>query len=128
MLSQQIYALLYSTSLILSCAIYRKAGGVPNWIVLLLPLSKRLHSIFVLRLFNDVWAVVLTQLSILALGEGLSDLAALLLSIALSVKMSVLLYLPAFLVVLVKQRGLAPTIRISLMIFHSSRTDGISIP
>jgi alpha-1,3-mannosyltransferase len=35
-------------------------------------------------------------------------------SIALSVKMSVLLYLPAFLVVLVKQRGLATTIRLCL--------------
>jgi alpha-1,3-mannosyltransferase len=79
MLAQQVYAFLYSTSLILSCAIYRKAGSVPNWILLLLPLSKRLHSIYVLRLFNDVWAVVLTQLSILALGGGLSDLATLLL-------------------------------------------------
>jgi alpha-1,3-mannosyltransferase len=76
-LSQQVYAFLYSASLILSCAIYRKAGGVPNWILLLLPLSKRLHSIYVLRLFNDVWAVVFAQLSILALGGGLSDLAVL---------------------------------------------------
>ncbi|KAH9966605.1 glycosyltransferase family 58 protein [Russula dissimulans] len=116
MLSQQIYALLYSASLVLSCAIYRKAGGVPNWILLLLPLSKRLHSIFVLRLFNDVWAVVLTQLSILALAGGLSDLATLLLSFALSVKMSVLLYMPAFIVVLVKQRGLATTVRLCLTI------------
>lgn len=38
-------------------------------------------------------------------------------SVALSVKMSVLLYLPAFLVVLVKQRGMATTIRLCLMIF-----------
>jgi alpha-1,3-mannosyltransferase len=37
-------------------------------------------------------------------------------SVALSVKMSVLLYLPAFLVVLVKQRGLATTIRVCLTI------------
>ena len=78
-LSQQVYALLYSASLVLSCAIYRKAGGVPNWILLLLPLSKRLHSIYVLRLFNDVWAVVFAQLSILALGGGQSNLSVLLL-------------------------------------------------
>ncbi|KAI0306634.1 mannosyltransferase [Multifurca ochricompacta] len=115
-LSQQVYAFLYSMSLILSCAIYRQAGGVPNGIVLLLPLSKRLHSIYVLRLFNDVWAVILTQLSILALGRGLSDLSTLLFSAALSVKMSVLLYLPAFLLVLVKQRGLATTIRLCFTI------------
>ena len=77
-LSQQVYALLYIASLVISCAIYRQAGGFPNWVVLLLSLSKRLHSIYVLRLFNDVWAVILTQLSILALGHGLSDVAALL--------------------------------------------------
>lgn len=77
-LSQQVYAFLYITSLAVSCAIYRQAGGVPNWVVLLLSLSKRLHSIYVLRLFNDVWAVMLTQLSILALGYGLSDVATLL--------------------------------------------------
>ncbi|KAI0273566.1 mannosyltransferase [Gloeopeniophorella convolvens] len=115
-LSQQIYALLYSLSLTLSCAIYRQAGGFPNWVILLLPLSKRLHSIFVLRLFNDVWAVVLTQLSILALGRGLHDLAILLFSVALSVKMSVLLYFPALLVILVRQRGLATTTRLCFTI------------
>jgi ALG3 protein len=38
-------------------------------------------------------------------------------SIAISVKMSVLLYLPAYLVVLVKQRGLVNTIRLCLTIF-----------
>lgn len=76
--SQQIYASLYIASLVVSCAIYRQAGGVPNWVVLLLSLSKRLHSIYVLRLFNDVWAVILTQLSILALGYGLSDISTLL--------------------------------------------------
>ena len=61
------------------CAIYRKAGGVPNWILLLLLLSKRLHSIYVLRLFNDVQAVVFAHLSILALGGCRSNLAVLLL-------------------------------------------------
>ncbi|KAH9005087.1 mannosyltransferase [Lactarius hatsudake] len=89
-LSQQVYAFLYVASLVISCAIYRQAGGVPNWVVLLLSLSKRLHSIYVLRLFNDV--------------------------AALSVKMSVLLYLPAFLVVLVKGRGLATTVRLCFTI------------
>ncbi|KAH9001331.1 mannosyltransferase [Lactarius akahatsu] len=115
-LSQQVYTLLYVASLVISCAIYRQVGGVPNWVVLLLSLSKRLHSIYVLRLFNDVWAVILTQLSILALGHGLFDVAILLFSAALSVKMSVLLYLPAFLVVLVKGRGLATTVRLCFTI------------
>ncbi|TFY76965.1 hypothetical protein EWM64_g7049 [Hericium alpestre] len=90
------------------------AGTVPNWVLLLLPLSKRLHSIFVLRLFNDCWAVVLTQLSILAYVRGLDSIATLLFSAALSVKMSVFLYLPGILVVLFRRRGLVKTLRLLL--------------
>src|SRR4051794_5180558 len=65
-LAQYIYGALYITSLTLSCMIYYKAGTVPNWVLLLLPLSKRLHSIYALRLFNDCWSVVLMQVSLLA--------------------------------------------------------------
>jgi alpha-1,3-mannosyltransferase len=76
--AQHIYGSLYLVSLLLSCAIYRKAGSVPNWLILLLPLSKRLHSIFVLRLFNDCWAVVLNQVAILMLQVGFDDAGLLL--------------------------------------------------
>ncbi|KAK2460622.1 hypothetical protein APHAL10511_007092 [Amanita phalloides] len=113
--AQNIYGLLYIVSLFLSCAIYRSAG-LPNWIVLLLPLSKRLHSIFVLRLFNDCWAVVLSQVAILMFQAGLDDTGVLLYSAALSVKMSILLYLPGLLVVLFKRRGLGSTLRYTLTI------------
>ncbi|KZV63205.1 glycosyltransferase family 58 protein [Peniophora sp. CONT] len=110
-LAQQIYAALYMLSLSLTCAIYRKAGGVPNWVLLLLPLSKRLHSIFVLRMFNDCWAVIGAQLAILAYANDLETLGTTLLSMAISVKMSVLLYLPGLLVILVKGYGISSTIR-----------------
>lgn len=75
--AQQIFGLLYILSLALSCAIYHIAGGVPNWIVLLLPLSKRLHSIYVLRLFNDCWSVVAAQAAILAFASGSDTLGVL---------------------------------------------------
>lgn len=78
-LAQQIYALLYIVSLVLTCTIYQRAGGVPNYILLLLPLSKRLHSIFVLRLFNDCWTVVAAQAAVLAVGSGWDVLGTLLL-------------------------------------------------
>jgi len=78
-LAQQIYAALYVVSLILTCAIYRQAGAVPNWTICLLPLSKRLHSIFVLRLFNDCWSVVAVQAAILAYQTGWDDFGTLML-------------------------------------------------
>ena len=77
-LAQQIFAALYVVSLILTCIIYHQAGGAPNWIVCLLPLSKRLHSIFVLRLFNDCWSVVAIQASILAYQRGWDELGTVL--------------------------------------------------
>jgi alpha-1,3-mannosyltransferase len=77
-LAQHIYGALYIATLALTCAIYRKARAVPNWLLILLPLSKRLHSIHALRMFNDCWVVLLSQLAILACQYGFSDSAWLL--------------------------------------------------
>lgn len=95
---------------------------------MLLFLSKRLHSIFVLRLFNDCWSVVFSQAAILAIQVAADDIGVLFyrfvlygfeepalftpkLSLALSVKMSTLLYLPGLLVILFKRHGLVITAR-----------------
>ncbi|KAJ7172604.1 glycosyltransferase family 58 protein [Mycena filopes] len=107
--AQQIYSVLYIISLTLTCTIYWLAGGIPNWAVLLLPLSKRLHSIFFLRLFNDCWAVMFVEAAVVAYQTGYDDVGTLLFSAALSVKMSILLYLPALLVILFKRHGLIST-------------------
>ena len=77
--AQQIYGALYLTMLALTAAVYKKAGGVPNWILLLLPLSKRLHSIYVLRLFNDCWAVFAAQAAVFAFASSYDALGILLL-------------------------------------------------
>ena len=77
-LAQQLYAQLYMVSVVLTCAIYQQcragseaqARSMPNWVLLLLPLSKRLHSIYVLRLFNDCWVAVAAQAGVLALASG----------------------------------------------------------
>ena len=83
-LAQQIYGALYVLSLALTCVIYLKAGGVPNWILLFLPLSKRLHSIYALRMFNDCWAVVGAQAGILTLQRGYFSVACILFRLAMS--------------------------------------------
>ncbi|KAG7452622.1 glycosyltransferase family 58 protein [Guyanagaster necrorhizus] len=115
-LAQYIYSGLYLLSIMLSCAIYRQAG-TSNWVVLLLPLSKRLHSIYVLRLFNDCWSVVAMQAAVLAYQLGKDDIGTLFFSAALSVKMSIILYLPGLLVILFKKRGFLYTIQKLLVIF-----------
>ncbi|KAI9571282.1 mannosyltransferase [Boletus coccyginus] len=127
-LAQQIYGALYIASLFLVSCVYRQ-GGAPNWMVLFLPLSKRLHSIFVLRLFNDCWSLVLVHgrhigipKSLGRLGHSDFQVGSMLsapcpngadehTSLALSVKMSVLLYLPGLLVILFKRHGLMVTMR-----------------
>ena len=57
-LSQQIYGVIYILCLLLVMVVYRQAGGVPNYALIPLVLSKRVHSIYVLRLFNDCWSIV----------------------------------------------------------------------
>lgn len=78
--AQQVYAVLYLGTLALAYATYLTARPatsshpsvrlIPNRIFLVLPLSKRLHSIYVLRLFNDCWEVAAANAAILALANG----------------------------------------------------------
>jgi len=64
----------------------------------------------VLRLFNDCWSVLAVQAAILAFQHNCYDTGILLFSAALSVKMSILLYLPGLLVILFKRKGLFRTV------------------
>ncbi|GAA5988490.1 hypothetical protein JCM10908_003586 [Rhodotorula pacifica] len=97
--------------------IYRRNRKIPPYVLPLLSISKRLHSIYMLRMFNDCLVMLLVY-SAIALymvpagvleegrkGEGREAkkrrverrwlFGTLLLSCALSIKMSTLLFLPA---------------------------------
>ena len=43
---------------------------MPNWVILLLCISKRVHSIYMLRLFNDGIAMLIFYISVILLIEG----------------------------------------------------------
>jgi len=83
----------------------------PPYIFPMLILSKRLHSIFVLRCFNDCFAVLFLWIAIYAYQRRMYTVGSLIYSWGLGVKMSLLLVLPALGVVLFLARGVGPGLR-----------------
>lgn len=77
----------------------------------MLILSKRLHSIFVLRLFNDCFAVLFFWLAVYAFQRRMWTLGSLAYSFGLGIKMSLLLALPAVGVILFLARGVQASLK-----------------
>ena len=99
-LAQYTFLALYLLTLWLVHRIYMEVGGVPPYVLVLLSLSKRVHSIYVLRLFNDCWAMFGLYAAVLFVVRRRWWLSAAFLSLALSIKMNILLFAPAYLIIL----------------------------
>eukprot|EP00854_Cymbomonas_tetramitiformis_P007572 gene7572-9017_t len=84
----------YLLNLAVVFAIYVRSKAVPAWALVLLILSKRVHSIFVLRLFNDGVTMLLAHISILFFQSKRWVTGLIIFSVAVSVKMNVLLFAP----------------------------------
>ena len=100
--AQVVFALLYLCNMAVVMGIYVLAGNVPVWSLGLLCLSKRYHSIFVLRLFNDCVAMLFCFLGVLLCQKKKLVLASVAMSLGLSIKMNVLLMFPGLVLLLVK--------------------------
>ncbi|KAI9224280.1 glycosyltransferase, partial [Blastocladiella britannica] len=98
--AQYVFAIVYLANLALAMAIYCVAGA-PAWTMALLSVSRRVHSIHALRLFNDPFCTLLASAALLAAVKRRMWAATVLLSLATAVKMSALLFLPAHLYILV---------------------------
>lgn len=81
----------------------------------MLILSKRLHSIFVLRCFNDCFAVLFLWVAIYCFQRRAWTAGALAYTLGLGVKMSLLLVLPAVGIVLLLGAGFATSLRLAAM-------------
>jgi alpha-1,3-mannosyltransferase len=65
-------------------------------------LSKRIHSIFVLRLFNDGPAMVLLYISVVFFVKAYWKIGCVFFSLAVSIKMNILLFAPGLLLLLLQ--------------------------
>ncbi|KAL3328721.1 hypothetical protein AABB24_036045, partial [Solanum stoloniferum] len=65
--AQILFGFLYMLDLAIVVFIYLKTDVVPWWALSLLSLSKRVHSIFVLRLFNDCFATTLLHAALVSI-------------------------------------------------------------
>eukprot|EP00741_Cyanophora_paradoxa_P006024 tig00000970_g5842.t1 len=105
-LMQFLFGGLHTLVLAVVLACYIKTRAVPVWVLALPALSRRIHSIFVLRLFNDCFAALFAYVALYLLASRRPTAACFFFSVGISVKMNVLLYAPALLLLLVKADGL----------------------
>ncbi|KAH8062022.1 dol-P-Man:Man(5)GlcNAc(2)-PP-Dol alpha-1,3-mannosyltransferase [Aureococcus anophagefferens] len=106
--AQKLFGLLYVLDAFVVARIYAGAlakDAFPPVLLAVLALSKRAHSVFALRLFNDGPVALLSHASVLAFMRGHDNLACVVFSLAVSVKMNALLYAPAVYLVLAARRG-----------------------
>jgi alpha-1,3-mannosyltransferase len=104
-IAQVLFAGLYLVALTIVIQCYKKIGA-PGWLLMLLVGSKRLHSIFLLRMFNDCFATLGLWLSIYLLQRRQWQAAAVVWGLGLGVKMTLLLAAPGLAFVLVQGAGL----------------------
>lgn len=84
----------------------KREQGIPPVLLLGLCFSKRIHSIFVLRLFNDCWAVFLCYIAILFFVKQRWYVGCIFYSLAVGIKMNILLFAPPLFLLLVNSLGL----------------------
>ena len=103
-LAQWLFAAVYLLTLGVTMGSYKLAGA-PLYVYPLLVMSRRLHSIYALRLFNDCWAMLFFAVALFAYQKKSRLLAALAYSVGLGTKMNLLLALPAVAMVLLLDVG-----------------------
>lgn len=88
---------------------------VPPYVFPLLILSKRLHSVFILRCFNDCFATFFLWLAIFLFQRRQWTAASIAYSWGLGIKMSLLLVLPAVGIVLLLGRGFSGSLKCAMI-------------
>lgn len=112
-LGQYIFAGIYIATLIVVLSCYIKAGA-PPYLLPLLVLSKRLHSVYMLRLFNDGIATLAMWLAIFFFQRRQLTIATTIWSLGVGVKMSLLLLAPAVAIIIALSGGIWAAVPLAL--------------
>lgn len=105
--AQIMFWAVYLLTLGIVFAVYIHAAVVPPWAFSLLILSKRVHSIYMLRLFNDCFAMLFSYAAIMAIQRLHWVGGLVLFSFGVSVKMNVLLMAPSLLMLMLQSAGVS---------------------
>ncbi|KAA8652541.1 dolichyl-P-Man:Man(5)GlcNAc(2)-PP-dolichol alpha-1,3-mannosyltransferase [Aspergillus tanneri] len=114
LLGQILFAILYLATLVVVMICYQQSR-TPPYLLSLLILSKRLHSVFMLRLFNDGLAAFAMWVAILLFQNKKWTLGVIVWSTGVAVKMTLLLLAPAIAAVLVLSHSFLSCLRLGIL-------------
>lgn len=117
LLGQIIFAVIYLATLVIVIASYKQVQA-PPYLFPLLVLSKRLHSIYMLRMFNDGIAAFFMWIAIYSWMNKKSLFGITAWSLGVSVKMTLVLLAPAIAVVSAFDNGLGGGIVQAIVAFQ----------
>jgi alpha-1,3-mannosyltransferase len=101
---QYVFCFVMSLQTMLTTRVYQKTNT--SHVVFLILFSKRIHSINVLRMFNDPIAMLFLYSSLVCILYQKWNWAAVFYSIGLSIKMNLLLYSPGMALIYYQSRGI----------------------
>lgn len=116
--AQYLYLCIYIAQLILVYKIYshKRTLKVPPYMFLIMCFtSYRIHSIYVLRLFNDPVAILAAYASFYLFLKKQHCLSAIMFSFAISIKMNILLFAPAYALIYYEDLGLLRSVKYGLV-------------
>ncbi|WKX92896.1 hypothetical protein Q1695_010712 [Nippostrongylus brasiliensis] len=109
--AQYIFMLIYLINLVVVLWLYYKSNRIAPFVLVFLSFTGyRIHSIFILRLFNDPVAMLFFYLAVMFFISERWTIGCLLYSFAVSIKMNVLLYAPALFFIMLLNTGLWQTL------------------
>ncbi|XP_023297466.2 lethal(2)neighbour of tid protein 2 [Lucilia cuprina] len=110
-LAQYVFGLIYLLQMWLVLRLYAKSRKVPPYVLVISAFtSYRIHSIYVLRLFNDPVAILFLYAAINLFMDRRWTLGSICFSLGVGCKMNILLFAPALLLFYLINLGLVKTI------------------